>query len=73
LTVENKYKSLVARLCESDWSGMRWMPCLSSQSVELRLVWTEQLSTEITSRFSCDALLQGKIIYSRKISIFVTK
>jgi hypothetical protein len=52
---------------------MRWMSCFSSQSVELRLVWTEQLSTEITSHFSCDALLQGKIICSREISKFVTK
>jgi hypothetical protein len=38
LTVENKYKSLVARLGEYDWSGMRRMPCFSSQSVEPRLV-----------------------------------
>jgi hypothetical protein len=41
---------------------MRWMPYFSNQSVEPRLVRTEQLSTEINNYFSCGALLQRKII-----------
>jgi hypothetical protein len=49
------------------------MPCSSSQFVEVRHMWTEQLSRWIINRFWCGALHRGKIACSNGMSMFVTK
>jgi hypothetical protein len=49
------------------------MPCSSSQSVEARLMSTEQLSRWTTSHFWCGALPRGKIVCSNGMNIIIIK